>query len=331
MEIINGINKLPQLDKPLYIALGNFDGVHRGHQAILRAVEKKAKAEKGCSAVLILNPHPINALRPGKPVTLLTDLADRAEIIQELNIDYMIIEPFTPAFAALEPLEFVNQVLIDKLKVKGVYIGENYRFGKHGKGTAAQLEQWGRKAGFYIATQSLITYNNNKVSSSLIRDLIVDGAVKEAANYLNYYFFREGTVIHGRGVGNKFIYPTANLVASASLLWPGHGVYFTAVSKVRGEVLYGVTNVGSIPTFKVDDNRFIETHILGFSDYIYGQTIRLSFLEKLRETKEFLSPEKLKAQVGQDIKSGQSLIEKYQMENIGSGRSLQAGCCVLRS
>ncbi len=331
MEIINSINQLPHLTKPLFIALGNFDGVHRGHQAILRAVNEKAKTEQGCSAVLILNPHPVSALRPGKPVTLLTDLADRAEIMQELNIDYMIIEPFTPAFSALEPLEFVNKILIDKLKVKGVYVGENYRFGSQGKGTAAKLDQWGKKFGFFVSIQPLVTYNNNKVSSSLIRDLILDGAVKGAADYLNYYFFREGMVIHGRGVGNKFIYPTANMISSDELLWPGQGVYLTMVNKVKEELLFGVTNVGSIPTFKVDDNRIIETHILDFNENIYNQTIRLCFLEKLRDTAEFLSPEKLKEQIGQDIMTGRQLIEKMKMEINGNGHSLQAGCSVLRS
>ena len=331
MEIINSINRLPHRTKPLFIALGNFDGVHRGHQAILRAVNEKAKAEKGCSAVLILNPHPINALRPEKPVALLTDLADRAEIMQELNIDYMIIEPFTPAFAALEPSEFVTKVLINKLNVKGVYVGENYRFGSQGKGTAAKLEQWGKESGFFVSIQPLVTYNNKKVSSSLIRDLILDGAVKDAADYLNYFFFREGTVTHGRGVGNKFVYPTANLISSDDLLWPGQGVYLTAVSKVKEALLFGVTNVGSIPTFKVDDKKIIETHILDFNEKIYNQTIRLCFLEKLRDTIEFSSPEKLKEQIGKDIKIGLHLLEKKRMANNGSGHSLQAGCSVLRS
>jgi len=331
LEIINSINKLPHIKKPLFIALGNFDGVHRGHQAILRAVDDKAKANKGCSAVLILNPHPINALRPKKTLTLLTDLADRAEIMQELNIDYMIIEPFTSEFAALEPLDFVKTVLIERLKVKGAFVGENYRFGRKGKGTAAMLEQWGREFSFLVSIQPLVTYNNNKVSSSLIRDLILKGAVKEASDYLNYFFFREGAVKHGRGVGNKYIYPTANLISSDELLWPGQGVYLTAVSKVKQELLFGVTNVGSIPTFKVDDRRIIETHILDFKENIYNQTIRLLFIEKLRDTEEFSSPEKLKEQISQDIITGRRLIENILLENSGISYSLQAGRSVLRS
>jgi len=331
LEIINSINRLPQIAKPLFIALGNFDGVHRGHQAILKAVNEKARAEKGCSAVLIFNPHPISALRPGKPVTLLTDLADRAEIIQELNINYMIIEPFTPAFAALEPLEFVKQVLIDKLNVKGVYVGENYRFGYQGKGTAVKLDQWGKEYEFFVSIQPLVSFNNKKVSSSLIRDLILSGAVNEAADYLNYYFFREGTVTHGRGVGNKFIYPTANLISTDELLWPGQGVYLTAVGKVKEVLLYGVTNVGSTPTFKVEDKRMIETYIIDFNKNIYNKRIRLCFLEKLRDTQEFASPEKLKEQIGKDIKNGLYLLNKMRMEKNGSGHSLQAGGSVLRS
>jgi riboflavin kinase / FMN adenylyltransferase len=331
LEIINSINQLPQLEKPLFIALGNFDGVHRGHQAILKAVNEKAQSEKGLSAVLILNPHPISALRPGKSFTLLTDLADRAEIMQELKIDYMIIESFTPAFAALKPLEFVNTILLERLKVKGVFVGENYRFGRQGEGTAAKLEEWGKELGFFVFTQPLVSYKNKKISSTLIRDLILNGAVKEASDYLNYYFFREGSVIHGRGVGNKFIYPTANLISSDELLWPGQGVYLTMISKVKEKPLFGVTNVGSIPTFKVDDKRMIETHIMDFNENIYNQTIRLCFLDKLRDTAKFISPEKLKEQISQDIIIGRHLIEKIQMENNGNGHSLQAGCSVLRS
>jgi len=331
LEIINSTSRLPYLAKPLFVALGNFDGVHRGHQTILRAVEEKATAEKGCSAVLILNPHPINALRTGKPVALLTDLADRAEIMEELNIDYMIIEPFTSAFAALEPLEFVKRVLVDQLKVAGVYVGENYRFGKEGKGTAPKLGQWGRELGFTVSIQPLVTYKHNKVSSSLIRNLILNGEVKKAADYLNYFFFREGTVICGRGVGNRYIYPTANLHPTTELLWPGQGVYLTAVSRVKEDLLFGVTNVGSLPTFKVNDKCVIETHILDFNERIYNQTIRLSFIEKLRDTEAFPSLEKLKEQIGQDILAGRRLIDKIRMEINGSGNPLQAGCSVLRS
>lgn len=331
MEIINGINKLPQLNRPLFLALGNFDGVHLGHQAIVKAICEKARYEEGYSAVLILNPHPLTALKPEEPVTLLTDLADRAEILQEFKLDFMIIEQFTRDFAALEPEEFVREILIRQLKVKGLFIGENYRFGKGGKGTASLMEEYGIIYGFSTEIQTLLTYKNEKVSSSLIRELILKGAVREAAEYLNYYFFREGLVTSGSGIGNKLGYPTANLITPEQLLWPGNGVYLTAVSKLENNLLYGVTNVGAKPTFKNTEQRTIETHILDYDNLIYGRHIRICFLEKLREIQAFPSADSLKKQIAKDIETGRKILQFYRQEKNGSGRPLQAGCSVLRS
>jgi riboflavin kinase / FMN adenylyltransferase len=331
MEVINTIDSLPVENRRLYLALGNFDGIHRGHQAILRAASEKARCENGVSAALIFNPHPSTLLRPDEPVSLLTDLADRADIMADLRIDYMIIESFTEQLAALEPERFIKNILVDKLSVKAIFVGENYRFGRNGSGNAQTLSEWGKKLGFYTVIKPLITYKDKSISSSLIRNLILEGAVKESADYLNYYFYREGTVCRGSGLGHKLVYPTANIYASENLLWPGKGVYLTAVGKISDQLLYGVTNVGPKPTFNSLCERSAETHILDFNQLIYGKSIRLCFIEKLRDIRIYSSPQLLKEQIGHDIKNARNILKTMKPKSAKSPISLQEGSSVLRS
>ncbi len=331
MEIINGSGSLPADHKPLFLALGNFDGVHLGHQQIIRKAVKSAAAAGGSSAAFILNPHPVIALQPEKKMSLLTDIADRAEIMGELGLDYLIVEQFDDQFATYSPEQFVKNILVDRLAVKGLFIGNNYRFGKKGAGNADTLYYWGRKQGFTIDVTAMVCYEGEKVSSSLIRALISSGAVKEAAKYLNYYFYRHGRVIRGCGIGKSLVYPTANIVANPRLLWPGQGVYLTAVGRLSDQLLYGLTNVGSRPTFDNFDQTAVETHILDFDGQIYDREIRICFLEKLRDTRPFPSASALKEQIGLDIELGRRLINSYEQEREEMARSLQASCSVLRS
>lgn len=330
MELINGVDRLPPPAGPLYLALGNFDGVHRGHQAIFTALVEQARSTGGVSAALVLNPHPMTALKPEKSPALLTDIVDRAEIMAELGLDYLIVEDFAPALAAMSPEQFVKQILVAMVKVKGVFIGENYKFGFRGEGDSGTLRRWGESLGFGVHVMPMIKYKGSEVSSSLIRSLIVSGAVYEAADYLNYYFHRFGRVIKGYGIGKKMVYPTANMAASSRLLWPGRGVYFSAVGNLDGGLLYGVTNVGARPTFNHYDTS-VETHIIDFDGTIYNREIRLCFIEKLRDTRTFSSSADLKDQIGRDIEKGRELIALFKDETNGWGRSLQAGCSMLRS
>lgn len=330
MEIINGVDRLPGQDRPLYLALGNFDGVHRGHQAIIKSVVTKSRRVKGFSAALVFNPHPVLALQPEKPLVLLTDIADRAEIMAELGLDYLIIEPFTEKLASFTPEQFIKQILVEKFNVSGLFIGANYKFGRQGAGSADTLQYWSRELGFSVDVIPMLLHKGKEVSSSMIRSLLLSGAVKEAADYLNYYFFRHGKVITGYGIGKKLVYPTANILANPDLLWPGKGIYLTAVGKIENGLLYGVTNVGPRPTFAHYDTT-VETYIIDFDGTLYNREIRLCFLEKLRDTMIFDSSLQLKGQIGRDIENGRILITRYRQEKNGRGNSLQAGCSVLRS
>ncbi len=331
MEIINGSGRLPSIDRPLFLALGNFDGIHRGHQSIIRATVNRARIENGLSAVLILNPHPVIALQPDKQMALLTDIADRADIMQELGLDYLILETFTKELAFYTPEQFILKILHEKLAASGLFIGSNYRFGKNGSGCSETLIKWGEKIGYSVQVSPIVRHKNRDVSSSLIRSLLLSGDVKGAADYLNYYFYRQGSVIKGCGIGKKLVYPTANIAATKRLLWPARGVYLTAVGNVGSGLMYGVTNVGARPTFNDFEKSSAETHILDFNGDIYGREIRLCFLEKLRETRQFSSAGELRNQVAVDIEDGRQLLDHFRSEGNGRGNSLQAGCSVLRS
>ncbi len=330
MELINGADRLPEKAGPLFLALGNFDGVHRGHQAILSSAVAKARQTGGLSAALVFDPHPLVALRPEHPLILLTDIADRAEIMDRLCLDYLIVEPFTGAIASLTPEQFIRRILIGKLGVSGVFVGENYSFGKQGTGSAETLIYWGKELSFIVHVNPMLKFTGREVSSSKIRSMLLSGCVSEAAELLNYYFFRQGKVIKGYGVGKEMVYPTANIATSSRLLWPGRGVYLTSVDRLNEGFHYGVTNVGSRPTF-ADHRTAVETHILDFNGTIYNHEIRISFLHKLRDTKTFSTPRQLKDQISSDIETGRMIIEKLDREKSSSNNSLQAGSSVLRS
>ena len=311
MELINGIKRWAGVERrPLFLALGNFDGVHRGHQTIIRNAVKKAKAVTGCSAALIFDPHPSILLRPDHSIALLTGIVDRAELMSGLGLDYLIVEPFTEHLASLPAENFIQNILIEQFKVRGVVVGYDYSFGRGGQGSSQLMAQWGAKMGFSVDICPLVRFNQKIVSSSSIRSFILAGAVDEAAELLNYYFFRRGKVVTGSGIGKKMIYPTANINLPPNLIQPAKGVYLTAVSgAVSPGLAFGVTNVGERPTFSLEQAG-VETYILDYKGDLYHQEICLYFLEKLRDTRAFSSPQLLKEQVTLDIIRGRELIDK---------------------
>lgn len=308
MLLVQGLKQWTDPGRPLYLALGNFDGVHRGHQLIIQRTVDLARRGGGASAVLALSPHPQAMFRDEPSFFMLTDLQIRAEIISALGVDYFIVLQFDSRLASTSPERFVNDYLWEKLRVNRIVIGEDYSFGREGRGTPLTLERLGREYGFGVETCPLLEWKGSPVSSSLIRSLIAAGKVSEASGMLNYFLFRYGKVIRGAGRGNRLLYPTANLHISPDLLLPGRGVYFTAVEGDDGKTYFGVTNVGGAPTFDQEELS-VETHILGYHGYLYQQTIKLYFLEKLRETISFGTPEELKDQITGDIHRAEEMAE----------------------
>lgn len=308
MKVIYGVESWQCKPEPLFLALGNFDGVHRGHQAIIKATVEKAKQSGGISAALIFDPHPTVLLNPDPTFALLTGLEERRDMIGALGIDYLIVEPFTPELAALHPEDFISVFLAGKLRVKGIVVGLDYSFGAGGAGKPEMLKRWGGKLSFSVTVLPLLRYKGRLVSSSAIRALLADGQVDAAADLLNYFYFRKGQVSRGKGIGKESIYPTANLSVGPPLLWPAKGVYLTAIGGL-GDLRFGVTNIGSRPTFGRKETA-AETHIFDFEGDLYNREISIYFLDKLRDTIIFDTPGELKKQVDKDIEKSKRMLEK---------------------
>ncbi len=289
--------------KGLYLALGNFDGIHRGHQAVIRSAVNKACAGERTAAVLLFEPHPSMILHPGRRFCLLSGMEERALLMAELGLDYLIEEPFTSGMAALSPEAFVRKVLLQRFKISGVSIGDDYTFGKGGAGGEELMREYGKSMGFDVTVCPMEQDGGAAISSSAIKKLLEEGAVEQAALLLNYYFFRRGAIVSGHGRGEKLLYPTANIVPASQLVWPGAGVYLTAVGGLEQPLYFGLTNVGSNPTFR-DSALSVETHILDFHGNLYGREITLYFLMRLRDTRSFSSPLLLREQIGKDIARG---------------------------
>ena len=299
MKITYGLENR-SIKPPLYLALGNFDGVHRGHQAVIRGAVRRARDRGGSAAALLFDPHPAVLLHPQKKFCLLTQIDDRAALMEKLGLHYLFVAPFTPAIAATTADKFIREILLEKIKIDGLFVGVDYSFGRGGAGTEELLRQQGDELGFSVTVSPMEEDGGVVISSSSIKKLLEEGAVDRAAALLNYYFFRRGRVVSGRGRGKKMLFPTANLDPGSGLAWPGSGVYLTVVGGLEEQIHFGVTNVGIKPTFG-DRALSIETHIIDFGGEIYGREITLYFLERLRDTENFPSPEHLRSQIEKDI------------------------------
>lgn len=310
MEVVYGFDKLASFNPgPLVLALGNFDGVHLGHQKIITTAVQKASRLGLDSAALIFNPHPQKILCPEKKLLALSDLEIKADLLARLGLDYMIVEPFTAKLSEMSPEKFLNKYLKDIIKVKGVVAGYDYTFGRKALGDTNLLLKWGQENKREVTVCPAVKAGNEPVSSSLIRERLVQGRVEEAADLLNYYFYRRGRVVPGRGKGQKLGFPTANLEINPELLLPRDGVYFTLVKK-NGSIWPGAANVGRCPTFSLDQ-LILEVNIIDFEGDLYDEIITVFFIKKIRNEQVFSSPEELKKQVYQDVKKIRELSDSY--------------------
>lgn len=290
-------NELP----PLVMALGFFDGVHKGHQRVIETAVRKAGEWQFKSAVMTFDPHPSVVLgHKHRPIQYLTPLAEKQKVIQSLGVDYLFVVRFTSDFAALEPQQFVDEYIIN-LHVKHVVAGFDYTYGNLGKGTMETMPFHARGL-FESTTVDKLEYQDEKVSSTRIRRLIKEGKAEEATCLLGRPYQAVGTVIHGdkRG-GSKLGFPTANIDVDDDYLIPKTGVYAVKI-KVKGEWHPGVCNIGYRPTFKNPEETClsIEVHILGFRHSIYGEEVAVQWHAYLRGEKKFDSVASLIKQIEQD-------------------------------
>lgn len=285
----------------LVLGLGNFDGVHLGHQRIIGELVRTARETGGTPAVFTFYPHPMTVLDPDHAPPLLLSQEAKRNKMAELGVEVLLWVPFDREIADMEPECFVEQVLYREMNVAAVFVGYNYTFGRGGRGTAAMLEEYGRRMGFRVHVIPPVTVEGKVVSSTLIRQLIQEGDVSEAAKFLGYYPFIEGVVVSGEKRGRQLGFPTANINPDANLVIPADGVYSVKVH-VNRDTFLGVANVGIKPTFHgLQGRRNVEVHLLDFCGNLYGQTIRVIFTRRLRGEKRFTSVAELVKQIEEDI------------------------------
>lgn len=276
--------------RPRRLAVGEFDGVHLGHRAVIA----------GSDTVLTFEPHPASVVRTGGGPKLLTTLELKSELIAGLEVDELVVVPFDHSFAHQEASEFIDRVLVEALAATHVSVGENFRFGHRARGTAALLAGDAR---FQTRVVPLVELDGVPVSSTRIRNLLTDGDVGAAAELLGAPFRLRGEVVAGDQRGRELGFPTANIVPDPSLAAPGHGVYACRV----GERLAAV-NVGVRPTFGNDLHPLVEAHVLDFAGDLYGQRLTIEFVERLRGEERFESVDALVAQMHQDVERTRELL-----------------------
>jgi riboflavin kinase/FMN adenylyltransferase len=311
MEIIKGIQNLKRPLRNPVVTLGNFDGVHLGHQRIFKRVKEEASKIHGKGVVITFEPHPLKVLAPEKFLPLLTPFKKKMMLIEKSGIEIVLCIEFSLAFSEVSPAEFIETVLVKKIGVRKVIIGYNYRFGKGKRGDAQTLKEAGKTFGFEVEIVDPSRVGQTIVSSSKIRTLIQGGEVEEASRLLGRDYPIIGKVMEGEKRGQTLGFPTANLEISDEL-YPKAGVY--AVEVVWHQRRFnGLANIGSNPTFSTQTGkrkeRFsLEVHILGFNREIYGKEIEVCFKKRIRDEVRFESPSLLIEQIKKDI--------RYASENI---------------
>jgi riboflavin kinase/FMN adenylyltransferase len=280
------------------VALGNFDGLHRGHQKLIDEVRRQARERAGTSVAMIFDPHPPRVLRPDKAPPLLMTLEQKLEAFERAGVDAVAIVRFTPELSQWEPELFVETVLLDWIRAAEVWVGANFLFGRERSGTFTLLRALGEDRGFHVENIEPVRYKDFVVSSTRIRRLVAEGRVDEAGSLLGHHYFVDGTVVHGDGRGRELGFPTANLRTENELL-PANGIYATMA--IVADVCHrAVTSLGVRPTIG-DGPHTIETFILQGAHELYGARMRVAFVKWLRPELKFEGLEALKAQMAKDV------------------------------
>lgn len=306
MQVFESLEIAVKFANPI-LTIGNYDGLHLGHRRIIERIKLKAREQKGTSMLMTFHPHPLTILKPEKFVGLITPFHVKRRLIEEAGIDVLFIVPFTDEFHLINPELFVDSLLMEKLGIKGLIVGYDFKFGKGGKGNVEYLTSKSTEYGFFFEIQAAITLDGEKVGSNRIRKMIQDGDVRKAAAHLGRPYMIEGTVIKGDGRGRTIGFPTINLKSDFPLI-PKRGVYISMV-EIDGKKFSAVTNVGYNPTFD-GQGLTIETYILDFSQDLYGREIALYFLNRIRDEVKFSSVDELKGRIWKDVETAREYFKK---------------------
>lgn len=283
--------------QPRVVTIGNFDGVHLGHQTVLNAARREADRLGIDLAVLTFEPHPAEILKPDGPKLRLVEPARKAALLEGCGVDLTLFQQFDAAFSLMSAERFADRVLVRALSAKLVFVGDNFRFGRGREAGVGTLKSLGQLMGFDVFGEALVQLENQEISSSRIRRLLARGQVSEARRLLGRCHEVSGIVVKDRSVGKSIGFPTINLTDTKVML-PGPGIY-AALCDVQGEAVKAAAYVGSRPT--MDAGFAVEAHLLDFAQELYGQRVTLRFLEHVRDDRRFDSPEALVRQITDDI------------------------------
>jgi riboflavin kinase/FMN adenylyltransferase len=307
VKIFNSIKSFNST-KPTIVTIGTFDGIHLGHCKILEQITKNAHVLNCESLVLTFFPHPRMVLQEGTEMKQLNTLNEKIALLDNLGIDNLVVHPFDKEFSRLTAEEFVKKVLIDVFKIKKIIIGHDHRFGRNRTATIDDLINFGETYGFEVEQISAKEINEVSISSTKIRNALLEGNIELATNYLGYDYSLTGIIIKGKQLGRTIGYPTANITIEEDYkLIPNNGVYI-AKSVLNGKTVFGMMNIGNRPT--VDGTKqTIEINFFDFKQDLYGQKITISLLHRMRSEQKFESINALKNQLGKDKKTALAFIE----------------------
>ncbi len=297
----DGLERVSLPPRPLHVAIGMFDGVHLGHRAVIDSAVQSARRGDGVSAVLTFDPHPSVLIRPQDPTRLILDRPAKVAALGSLGVDAVVVQPFTPDFAALSAEDFVPYIKRHLPGLAGIYVGENFRFGQGRRGDVAMLVGEGRRHGIAVFSAPRVNLDGEPISSTRIRECIRRGDMGSAAALLGYTYTASGTVVHGKHLGRTLGFPTLNLAWSPDLR-PLYGVYAVRVSGAKS---YGwlpaVANYGLRPTVEQSVEPRLEIHLLVSCPYVAGDPIVVEWVRFLRPERKFAGLEELTAQIARDV------------------------------
>jgi len=307
MKIYESLTDIKEPFQNTSATIGNFDGVHCGHQILFSKVVEKARRINSTSVTITFDPHPLQVVRPDFGIKLISTREQKVELIERAQIDVLLIIPFTKEFARTTAEAFVDEVLIDMMGVKELVVGYDYAFGKGRQGNISFIKEQGRRKGFNVSVVEAYYKDNILVSSTKVRELVAQGRMSDVKKLLGRYYQIRGKVMMGKQRGGPVVgFPTANLHISEEDLCPRHGVYVTQVI-YGGKCYGGVMNIGYNPTFG-ESKLSVETHIFDFNQDIYGKPIKINLLQFLRGEQKFSGPDELADQIAKDISKAKEVL-----------------------
>jgi riboflavin kinase/FMN adenylyltransferase len=312
MKITRGLPPIPPASNPV-LTIGNFDGQHLGHRALVQSVVDRAQHISGSPMVLTFDPHPVEVLRPGSSHKFLSDPHEKFLFFERLGIAELVILPFNTELASLPPEQFVNQILRDGLRIRRLLVGENFVFGKGRSGTVKNLMHLGSEADFLVEAIAPVIVGQGVVSSTRIRTCLAAGDVRQGTQCLGRPYMLHGTVMPGEKRGSQFGWPTANLRLPGHRVCPGDGVYAT-LTVHKGECWDSISYIGKRPTFS-EEERLLEVHLFDKNLQLYGEEISVYFIERIRGDMMFVEVQDLVRQMDHDGMRAREILQNLSEKN----------------